>query len=115
VTGAVAGWAPLAGLTEAEDPYLIEVGLPGVRREDLTVETTGSTLVISGEFTQKERSGLLRSQTRWTGRTRGRRACCCARRSPGGPPWVNCAGRRPWSTGGEGGRAVLSQVRGLDP
>lgn len=66
--GAGFGWTPLADVTEFEDAYVVEADLPGVKREDITVETTGNALVISGEFTQKERSGLLRSQTRRTGR-----------------------------------------------
>jgi HSP20 family protein len=61
-------WTPLADVTETEDAYLVEVDLPGVKREDIAVETFGSELVISGEFKQKERAGEPRSQTRRRGR-----------------------------------------------
>lgn len=61
-------WTPLADVSETEDAHLIEVDLPGVKREDITVEALGSELVISGEFKQAERAGRLRSQTRRQGR-----------------------------------------------
>lgn len=61
-------WAPLADVTETEDAYLIEVELPGVKREDITVEFTGAELRITGEFTEREREGILRRRTRRTGR-----------------------------------------------
>jgi HSP20 family protein len=44
-------WAPLADLSETDQAYLAEVELPGVARDDLSVELAGRELVISGEFT----------------------------------------------------------------
>lgn len=61
-------WAPLADVTETEDAYLVEVELPGVKRDDITVEFTGAELRITGEFTEREREGRLRRKTRRTGR-----------------------------------------------
>jgi HSP20 family protein len=43
-------WAPLADLSETDDAYLAEAGLPGVARDDISVELAGQELVISGEF-----------------------------------------------------------------
>ncbi|MGW4115483.1 Hsp20/alpha crystallin family protein [Actinosynnema sp. NPDC004786] len=61
-------WSPSADVSETEDAYLVEVELPGVRREDVAVELAGGELAISGEFKEKERQGLFRHRTRRTGR-----------------------------------------------
>ncbi|HEY6794531.1 MAG TPA: Hsp20/alpha crystallin family protein [Kineosporiaceae bacterium] len=69
VAGSVLGWTPPADFTETEDAYLLEVELPGVKREDITVEATGNSVAISGELcSQEERTGLVRSHTRHSGR-----------------------------------------------
>jgi len=60
-------WSPAADVTETEDAYLVEVELPGVKREDITIDLVGSELAISGELTEKERQGLFRHRTRRTG------------------------------------------------
>lgn len=52
-------WSPLADLSETEDAYVAEVGLPGVKKDDLSVEFTGQELAISGEF--KDSGGIGRS------------------------------------------------------
>jgi HSP20 family protein len=63
-----AGWRPLADVTETDDAYLVEVDVPGMKAEDIRIETAGTDLTVSGETTQKEREGLLRSRTRQVGR-----------------------------------------------
>ncbi|HEV2088430.1 MAG TPA: Hsp20/alpha crystallin family protein, partial [Cryptosporangiaceae bacterium] len=60
-------WTPFADLTESEDAYLVEVELPGVKREDISVEVRGNELCIAGELKEKERVGWLRSRTRRVG------------------------------------------------
>jgi HSP20 family protein len=62
------GWTPLANVTETDYAYLVEVDVPGVKRNDISVEATGHDVVITGEIKQKERAGLLRSRTRRVGR-----------------------------------------------
>lgn len=61
-------WTPLADVSETDDAYLVEVDLPGVKRDDIDVEVTGNELVITGEFKERERTGWLRSRTRRVGR-----------------------------------------------
>ena len=61
-------WAPLADLSETDDAYLVEVELPGVKRDDVTIEWSESHLTIQGEVKEKEREGLLRHRTRRVGR-----------------------------------------------
>jgi HSP20 family protein len=65
---AAQAWQPLADLSETDDGYVLEVELPGVKRGDISIEVTGNQLTISGEFKEKEKSGLLRSRTRRVGR-----------------------------------------------
>jgi HSP20 family protein len=42
------GWLPMLDVRETEGEYLVLVDLPGVKREDVTVETSEQTLTISG-------------------------------------------------------------------
>jgi HSP20 family protein len=62
------GWRPLADLSETEDAYVVEMDLPGVKKEDISIELLGNELVVSGEYKQTEKTGWLRSKTRRTGR-----------------------------------------------
>lgn len=64
----VRAWSPSADVTETADAYLVEVELPGVKRDDITVDLIGGELAVSGEFKEKERQGLFRHRTRRTGR-----------------------------------------------
>ncbi|WP_158847848.1 Hsp20/alpha crystallin family protein [Saccharothrix deserti] len=63
----VRAWSPLADVAETDDAYLVEVELPGVKREDINIDLIGSELAITGELKEKERQGLFRSRTRRTG------------------------------------------------
>ena len=65
---ATRSWRPLADISETDDGYVLEVELPGVKREDISIDVTGNQLTISGEFKEKEKRGLLRSRTRRVGR-----------------------------------------------
>jgi len=62
------GWAPLADVTETETGYVVELDVPGVRREDVTVDLTGTDLSITGELKEREKVGLFRHRTRRTGK-----------------------------------------------
>ncbi|WDV56588.1 Hsp20/alpha crystallin family protein [Streptomyces coeruleorubidus] len=67
VTGGAA-LAPLADVSETDEAYEIEVDVPGVKRDDINIEMAERELVISGEFKERERTGVLRRGTRRTGR-----------------------------------------------
>ena len=60
-------WLPAADLTETDDTYIVEVELPGVRREDIDVEMNGNELVVTGELKERKREGLLRRRSRRVG------------------------------------------------
>jgi len=64
----VQGWAPPADLSETDEAYLAEVELPGVARDDISVELAGQELVISGEFTDTGKEGLALRRGRRSGR-----------------------------------------------
>ncbi len=59
---------PLADVEESDDAYTVEIELPGVKRDDVSVELAGRRLVVSGERQEKERVGILRKRTRSIGR-----------------------------------------------
>ena len=58
---------PPADLEETDDAYVVEVELPGVKREDINVEVSGRRLSVSGERKERERTGILRRSTRPAG------------------------------------------------
>jgi len=67
--GALAGgWRPAADVEETDDAYLVELELPGVGRDDVSVEFGSGELSVSGAVKQKERVGFLRTRTRPVGR-----------------------------------------------
>lgn len=41
-------WAPLADLRETDDAYVVEMDLPGVKKDDISVELSGNELVVTG-------------------------------------------------------------------
>ncbi len=59
---------PMADVEESDDAYLVEVELPGVKREDVSLEVSGRQLTVSGERKERERVGILRKRTRSVGR-----------------------------------------------
>ena len=61
------GFTPLADVEESEDAYTVEVELPGVKGDDISVEVAGRRLTVSGERKERERVGILRRQTRTVG------------------------------------------------
>lgn len=54
-------WAPLADVEDTEDAYLVELELPGVEKDQITVEVGESELDVHGEIKEKERTGVVRS------------------------------------------------------
>ena len=65
---AAGGWRPAADVEETDDAYLVELELPGVKQDDISVELSGGELAVTGEVKERQRVGLLRSRTRRIGR-----------------------------------------------
>lgn len=59
--------APPADIEETDDAYIVDLEMPGVRREDVTIELRDNELRISGEIKEKERVGVLRREERNVG------------------------------------------------
>jgi HSP20 family protein len=66
--GDAEGWAPLIDIEEEDGAYLLEADLPGIKRDDVKIEQLGNELLISGELKERERKGVIRRQSRRTGR-----------------------------------------------
>src|SRR2546421_2603455 len=62
------GWSPLVDVEETDDAFVLEVELPGVKREDVNIELVGNEVAITGEIKERERKGVLRRETRRRGR-----------------------------------------------
>jgi len=60
-------WVPSADIEETDDAYILELELPGVHKEDVNIELRDNEVRITGEIKQKERTGVLRRQTRRVG------------------------------------------------
>ena len=60
-------WTPPVDIEETEDAWIVEAEIPGVKRQDVNVETRDSELLISGEIKERERKGILRRRTRRVG------------------------------------------------
>lgn len=67
LNGDLHGWAPLADVEETDDAYVVEIDLPGVKRDDIDIQLTDRQLTVSGEIKEKERTGILRRRTRRVG------------------------------------------------
>lgn len=62
------GWSPLVDIEEADDAYVVEAELPGVKKDDVNIEFVGNELILTGEIKEREPKGALRHKTRRTGR-----------------------------------------------
>jgi len=60
-------FTPPADVEETDDGYLVDIELPGVRKEDLDIEISGRRLTVRGQRKEKERVGILRSRERTVG------------------------------------------------
>lgn len=60
-------WSPAVDLEEADDAWIVEADLPGVKKGDVNVEVHDNELAIQGEVKERERTGVLRRRTRRTG------------------------------------------------
>ncbi len=67
-TAALLDVVPQADIEERDDAYVVDVELPGVRREDVSVEVSQGRLTVTGERRERARVGLLRHRSRTTGR-----------------------------------------------
>lgn len=63
-------WTPLADVAEDDSEYRVVVEVPGVAREDISIDMEGQDLTVSGQYGKEESGGHghLRHSTRRSGR-----------------------------------------------
>lgn len=66
--GVLGGRALAVDVEETDDAYIVDLDLPGVRSEDLSIDLRDNEITVSGEFGTREVRGTLRRQNRRTGR-----------------------------------------------
>jgi HSP20 family protein len=62
------GFVPMVDVEETDDAYVLDLELPGVKKEDINIEIQGKRLTVSGERKEEDRSGILRRRGRAWGR-----------------------------------------------
>jgi HSP20 family protein len=60
-------WTPPVDIEETDDAWIVEAELPGVERDDISIELRENELSITGEIKERERTGILRRRTRRVG------------------------------------------------
>src|SRR5215467_6150518 len=55
-------FVPAVDVEETEDAYIFEIELPGMRRDDISIEVSDTELHVSGQVLDKERTGVLRQR-----------------------------------------------------
>lgn len=55
-------------MEETDDDYVVDLEVPGVRREDIDIELRDNLLRITGEIKERERKGVLRRRQRRVGK-----------------------------------------------
>jgi HSP20 family protein len=65
--GVLAALVPAVEVEETDGAFLIELELPGVDPEDVSIDLKDNELFVTGEIKERERRGKLRRQTRRLG------------------------------------------------
>ena len=61
-------WIPATDVEETDDSYILELEVPGARKDDINIELRDNEVRVTGEVKQRERTGTLRRQARRVGR-----------------------------------------------
>ncbi|MEW2135584.1 Hsp20/alpha crystallin family protein [Streptomyces sp. NPDC005409] len=69
VSAGVCARGGAARSAEARGAYVLGLELPGLRRDQVTVEVLDAELAVHGETREKERTGVVRRQTRRVGQS----------------------------------------------
>jgi HSP20 family protein len=63
-------FVPIADVEERDDSFVIELDVPGVKKDDVDISMAGRRLVVAGKRKEKERAGILRRRDRLVGEFR---------------------------------------------
>ena len=58
---------PVGSVHEQDKAYVVELDLPGVDKDDITIDVADRRLTVTGTRKEKEREGIVRHSTRVTG------------------------------------------------
>ncbi len=62
-----AGWVPAVDVEETDGAYILEAEVPGVRREDITIDLDGQDLTVKGGLAEREHEGVVHRRARRSG------------------------------------------------
>lgn len=65
--GSTGVWTPMADISETEDSYVVEVDVPGVKKDEIDVQFSERELIVTGQIEEHENQRRHR-KTRRTGR-----------------------------------------------
>lgn len=60
-------WSPTTNIVESDSAYILEVELPGVRREDVDIALNGNEFVVTGGVKERKHKELFCRRTRRVG------------------------------------------------
>jgi HSP20 family protein len=60
-------WTPTADVSETDEEFVVDIELPGARKDDLDIQVVDRELTVTGELKQTEK-GRLRRRTRRFGK-----------------------------------------------
>jgi len=60
-------FVPGGDLEETDDAFVLELDLPGITKENVTIDVSGRRVAVNGKRIEKEHTGRLRHTTRVTG------------------------------------------------
>src|SRR3978361_172576 len=61
-TGLFSGWSPAVDLFDDRENFVVQVALPGLKKEDIQLNVHDGVLTVSGERKQEEGSKAFRSE-----------------------------------------------------
>jgi len=62
--GTLASMITPVDIEETDEEFIVDLDLPGVSRDDVTIDLRDNELIVSGEIRERERAGKLRRQSR---------------------------------------------------
>jgi HSP20 family protein len=68
IPGGHVGFTPVVDVEETDDAFLVDLELPGLKKEDIDISIANRRLVVTGERRENERKGILRRRGRSFGR-----------------------------------------------
>jgi HSP20 family protein len=62
--GGMGAWAPLADVSETEDSYIVEIDVPGARKDQIDVQLSERELIVTGQIEEQKRERRHRKMRR---------------------------------------------------